>query len=748
MLCQTCQSIFDAAERRISRRGNPDFFELSHHKSYEDLTHSAQQHCYICHDTLNALSEYYPNLTDFRLETLLLCANIWKSPNDDYNITIALDDIQRTRSPFKTRRGTNVTEISLIRVPKKPALIPISLGNNTHINSCGAIVDHWLSQCTQTHSTCGVLGQPNWYPTRLLDLGNPPEDHGSCIRIFDTDLHDLEKPYLTLSHCWGSADIPKLTAKQSSPIISIDELPKTFKDAISIANFLGIPYLWIDSLCIRQDSKEDWEKEAALMNKVYENAFCNIAATASRDSHSGLFYKRDPIAIEPCQFVFKNQVFQLVSEGHWKYGIDYAPLNKRGWVVQERWFSPRIIYFGREQLFWECNEIVACESFPHGPPMFEDLPIYGNFKSRLGDPTLQERASLDIPIASLKEEPTRVWRRLVRQYSNSTLTVKSDKIVAISRLASAIQGHTKDEYLAGLWRRDIIPQLAWQTDHGWPEKSLNRLEPECYTAPSWSWASVSTPVSIQLPQDFQSIAGYREVSTLIDYGVDLKGTTVTGGVCGGFLRLQGPLRRVSAISSHAGTRRTYLATDGRTPLRQSVRLDAELDDHVMDLFFLCLYIFSRDLKSDVSEADDNPEVIDDHSKDAGYGSNDVGDNSEGVCYDSEDAASGSEDENHCPGDKGDDLGSTGDGWANRAVSVWDTSNDSEIRCNGWDDTVDIEATGLLLRPVPGEIGKFCRVGFCGLGGTWNYWRFSAPKPDAHLSSVDFLPGVGYTITII
>ena len=582
-------------------------------------------------------------------------------------------------------------------------------------------------------------------------MKNHPEDHGSCIRIFYTDAKDLKRPYLTLSHCWGSADIPKLTAKQSSPIIPIDELPKTFKDAISIANFLGIPYLWIDSLCIRQDSKEDWEKEAALMNKVYENAFCNIAATASRDSHGGLFYDRDPISLEPCQFVYEQQVFQLISEGQWEYGIDSAPLNKRGWVVQERWFSPRIIHFSREQLFWECNELVACESFPHGPPMCGGYPIYRNFKRGLGDSILQGRASLDTPIASLEEEPTRVWSRLVHQYSNSTLSIRSDKLVAISGLASAIQGYTKDEYLAGLWRRDIISQLGWETHHGWPENFLDRLETECYTAPSWSWASVSRPVFIGVPQDVQRLAGYREVSTLIDYGVDLKGSTVTGSVCGGFLRLRGPLRRVSTISSHEGTRRTYrLAADGQTTWRQVVILDAELDDHAMDLFFLCLYISESHspVQSDVSETDDNPEVIDDHSKDTGYDSNDVGDNSEEVCHDSEDAGSRSDDKGHSPGDEGDDPGSTGDGWANRAVSVWDTSNDPEIPGNGRDDTVDINATGLLLRPVPGEVGKFCRVGFCFVGETWGNWWFSAPKPDVHLSSLDFLPGVGYTITII
>lgn len=513
MLCQTCQSVLGAAVECISIRETYCIFGQSHHDSYEGLMQSAQQHCYICRDTLNALSEYYPNLNDFQLESRLLCADIRRVADVNYRIMINLETIQGNNAPFDTGGKEQMTRIYLKRILKEPTPISIGLGTSTDVNNCGPIMDHWLSKCTREHPACGVVGQPNWYPTRLLDLGNYPEDHGSCIRIINTDVHELKRPYVTLSHCWGREDIPKLTAEQSSPTIPINELPKTYKDAISVAKFLGILYLWIDSLCIRQDSKENWEKEAADMNEVYENAFCNIAATASKDCHGGLFYERDPILLEPCQFVYKQQKFQLISDGDWKYGIDYAPLNKRAWVVQERWFSPRIIYFSREQLFWECKEMVASESFPDGPPMHDGLPIYEHFKGGQRDSTLQKLASLGIPVPTPEEEFSRFWSELVRQYSNSTLTFKSDKLVAISGVASAIQGYTKDEYLAGLWRRDIIPQLAWFPLHGRSENFLDTLGTECYTAPSWSWASVSGPIEIDIPQDTKRRRGYREVAT-------------------------------------------------------------------------------------------------------------------------------------------------------------------------------------------------------------------------------------------
>jgi hypothetical protein len=39
--------------------------------------------------------------------------------------------------------------------------------------------------------------------------------------------------------------------------IPFDSMPLTFKDAIQITRELGIDHLWIDSLCIPQDSPED-----------------------------------------------------------------------------------------------------------------------------------------------------------------------------------------------------------------------------------------------------------------------------------------------------------------------------------------------------------------------------------------------------------------------------------------------------------------------------------------------------------
>ena len=78
----------------------------------------------------------------------------------------------------------------------------------------------------------------------------------------------------------------------------IRDLPRAFQDMITVARRFSIRYIWIDSLCILQDSKEYWEKEASMMQDVYVNSSCNIAAAASTDPHGGLFRSRHAFDIQ------------------------------------------------------------------------------------------------------------------------------------------------------------------------------------------------------------------------------------------------------------------------------------------------------------------------------------------------------------------------------------------------------------------------------------------------------------------
>jgi Heterokaryon incompatibility protein (HET) len=134
----------------------------------------------------------------------------------------------------------------------------------------------------------------------LLDIG-PTDDTGLTDDLWRLHItaEDVARSfdYLTLSYRWGSADFMKLTKSSMASFRMgkpISSLSRTFRDAITVARRFSIRYLWIDSLCIVQDSILDWQEQSALMRDVFTNSACNLAAADSHGPDEGLFRNQDP----------------------------------------------------------------------------------------------------------------------------------------------------------------------------------------------------------------------------------------------------------------------------------------------------------------------------------------------------------------------------------------------------------------------------------------------------------------------
>lgn len=273
------------------------------------------------------------------------------------------------------------------------------------------------------------------------------------------------------------------------------ELPKTFHDAVIVSRVLQVRYLWIDSLCIRQDKDDlsDWNHEASLMDKVYSHSHLNISASHGGSSSEGLFRTRDPriydrVEVDLCikdrsgqRAVHRPYVvtdFYLFNDN-----VARSALNQRGWVLQERILAPRVLHFCREQLFWECRNHVACEQYALGLPSahFAETP-HLFIKSK--DAYQQDD---EAPWYTL-------WNDLVFNYSRMSLTYPEDKMVALSGVAKMVRSRVNDQYVAGIWRKNLVNQIVWETYfHGQGRFYPTPGQPH-YRAPSWSWASIDHPI--------------------------------------------------------------------------------------------------------------------------------------------------------------------------------------------------------------------------------------------------------------
>lgn len=308
-------------------------------------------------------------------------------------------------------------------------------------------------------------------PSRLVDVG-PDDEH---IRLCETKGGRGE--YAALSYCWGENSIqlkatgPTLDKLKSH--IPPERLPKTIQDAIKLTRMLGLSYIWIDCLCILQDSDPDWESEAAKMGQYYQWANLTIAASAAVSASSGLFGSRSKVS-KPKEIQFRDShgsLHLLVAQSRniqlWTDTIDcLGPLSERGWTLQEHALSGRIIHFTEGEMIWECPWEMTSE---------DGHPIRNNCNSMINE--FQEKRL---------KAPENYWRFLVRAYSSRRLSYSKDKLPAIAGMADQYFELTSQEYLAGLWRENLPVDLVWSS-WGWEEADK---PPRVLIGPSWSWASI------------------------------------------------------------------------------------------------------------------------------------------------------------------------------------------------------------------------------------------------------------------
>jgi hypothetical protein len=308
---------------------------------------------------------------------------------------------------------------------------------------------------------------------------------------------ETKAQYVALSHCWGGEVSTILTTETLTlfkSALPYSSLSANFQDAIKITKELGIQYLWIDSLCILQNSKLDWECESKKMGTVYQYATLTISAETSQRSSDGILKRNlasPPTLGSALLRVFPKdmdgaEVFverQEPDEETLRLLQTCSPLSRRGWVLQERVLSPRILYYGDKNIFWRCRT---------GVESADGLPA-GNRTHSNRDPELSAVFHDDHGSASRFGADNIEWvlkeyYNLVMEYSRRQLTVDSDKLPAFSGLSQLLQPTIDSTYLAGLWSGDLNHGLLWHQEIG----SCKHVQP--YRAPSWSWAVTNQPV--------------------------------------------------------------------------------------------------------------------------------------------------------------------------------------------------------------------------------------------------------------
>lgn len=415
-----------------------------------------------------------------------------------------------------------------------------------------------MATCDKLHPDCERESE-RIQSLRLIDVGSPDGKQLPALIEGFEDTREVE--YITLSYRWGnpSADMLTTTAEtidQRKAGIPMELLPKTMRDAVIITRRLGIRYLWIDALCIIQGSRTDWEEQSANMAQIYSRSVLSISAHGARTVHDGFLNPRNPLQVRGCihpSLIPGRNVVICPDIIEPDAAIEGSILSQRGWTLQEQILPHRILHWGPHEVSWECRTMRATERRPLG-------------KSK--DSTRNSYATRTSPM-----EVRNDWVGLVENYSRRQLTVPSDKLPAISGLASSFQRNFSPPpvYIAGIWYEAAVPYLGWHRDtwdyprrgnsndssttrsetqgHGPTSPQAREVPSYPVRMPTFSWSSTDSAIKFvqYSPSPFDAV-----MAETVTYDLDLDGRSEFGAVKSASITLHGYTSRLQRPETPLG----------------------------------------------------------------------------------------------------------------------------------------------------------------------------------------------------
>lgn len=320
------------------------------------------------------------------------------------------------------------------------------------------------------------------------EIGIAPHDRYDAPQDYATRQTHVRRvthaPYVALSYVWGQGK--PYTTKLSNIMrhrnhggleTFLTDLPRVIQDAIDLVRRLGMRYIWIDSLCIVQDSTRSWNLNARVMNLIYGNAILTICAADGDDSSTGLKAMHTK---EHDVYQYKEECapgVRLMVSRPPETGIRASKWNTRAWTFQERLLSKRCLIFTEGRVYFQCLST----------GMSEDI-----FADREG-----AGWSLDLvhaPLQMLRELSRRalwVYANCVSLYTSRALTKPKDILAAFSGICNLMEKTMQAPFIFGLPSSHFDLALLWEPQHALERRiPRNEKERRAYIGmefPSWSW---------------------------------------------------------------------------------------------------------------------------------------------------------------------------------------------------------------------------------------------------------------------
>lgn len=347
-----------------------------------------------------------------------------------------------------------------------------------------ALIKSWIDLCVKDHELCRDNHGSDGEFRNLIK-----QSYFGVVDVADMQLKSLPlkedgspEPYVALSYVWGQKvqDEPTYTTNRRTVMTHIlhggletawERLPRTIQDAMLLVSRLGYRYLWIDSLCIVQDSKSSWQLNASAMHLVYGNAQFTICAADGEDSSVGLRAVK-PVLRTMRPVASPREAMASVFDPEDLNEVDSQPMNaecgpgvrlmvsrpleavigdsiwsKRAWTFQERILSRRCLIFAEGRAYWQCREI----------SISQDIHTDGRSKGLSLDPITSPLRTLQL----LQSRPLWSYMSYVRMYSGRHLTNQRDALAAFRGVSWLLERYMNTTFVFGLPASHFDLALLW-----------------------------------------------------------------------------------------------------------------------------------------------------------------------------------------------------------------------------------------------------------------------------------------------
>ncbi|KAK5653031.1 hypothetical protein OQA88_9317 [Cercophora sp. LCS_1] len=490
-----------------------------HSESYHALSASSMRGCPLCLMFFQILHSH-SGIGDPNQALVILNPHITGRPihlraiRDDQSGKIRTINVRIESWPLSSKQaGLRIFALPGTAAARRGFQLGVPFGESEK----WAAMKAWLARETAGPNFRGT----RQLPTRLIDVGKAADNCNLGVRLVETSSLPLRSDldYAALSYRWGATNT--VTTIQSNLKAHVDgiileQLPRTIRDAVHATRRLGLKYLWVDCLCIVQDDRDDWAREAARMGDVYMNAHCTLATHSAQHADDGFleesmgrekvvaagghpgsepfgdelaayntFAQLDPekIATEVTSNMSTSETLFFSKGSYARHHLDRSELSSRGWVLQERVLSPRVIHFGpRGSIYFETR--AGVEHIETG--------VEANYHPFPGLTRALEKLDLEHLGATVNSETAELayngWYEVLMRYSACSLSKAQDRLIAVSGVAQKMEKLTGDTFVDGLWMKTFHFCLLWLSQDG-------ALMPNVFIqAPTWSWTSVEGKV--------------------------------------------------------------------------------------------------------------------------------------------------------------------------------------------------------------------------------------------------------------